>query len=176
MPLSRILWAEHPVVFVWKVQESAWYTPRLQRGESGYTLGRDEAVVFPTVNDKLGRGPLGDVIHGVPPKFQCEPESLCSLLVCCRPRDAIAKLVGREPDLFGRIIARGCVKDPIVAYDSFEAELVVVALNPVGHVAAIRCAEGSSPVSIDLHSAKSIDVIASRGRLGHTSGKAFRAA
>jgi hypothetical protein len=66
MPHKTILSIEHPMIFVWEVQELARHAPRLQDIEEHDTFGLGETIVEGVVDYELRGGPVENVVDRIP--------------------------------------------------------------------------------------------------------------
>jgi hypothetical protein len=66
MPHFTILPIQHPVILIRKIQKFARDSPFLEDVEQHNPLGLRKPVVERVVHDELGRGPVGDVVDGIP--------------------------------------------------------------------------------------------------------------
>lgn len=64
------------------------------------------------------------------------------------PESAV-EIVLHEPELFGRVLGDG-VERAVVGYYGFEFAAEGLALDPVGHVAAVGGAKGHGAVGVDV--------------------------
>src|SRR5579884_176468 len=67
IPLNRVLGLEHPMALVRKDQEPRWDVPALERGKSCNPLRVRNSKVVLAGDHELGRFPVLNVVHWVPP-------------------------------------------------------------------------------------------------------------
>jgi hypothetical protein len=126
VPQHRVLPVDHPVILVGEVEEAAGDAEQLKGVEHGDTLAHGETVVEVVVDDELRGGEVFGVGQGV----------RLGVDLALVPDGAVV-LVQHEEELLGAKVRVGGGYT-VVADKSLELVAEVVALDPVGHVAAVR--------------------------------------
>ena len=137
MPQHRVLPVLNPVVLVREVEEAAGDAEQLQGIEHGNALADGKAVVEVVVDDELRGGEVAGVGQGV----------RLGVDLTLIPDGAIV-LVQHEEELLGAKVRVGG-GNTVVADEGLELVAEVVALNPVGHVAAVRGAGFDGVAGVD---------------------------
>jgi len=88
MPEQTVLLLEHPMVLIREVEEPGWDATSLEDVKQREAVTLRETVILGVVNDELRRGPVGNVILGIP------------LVICGAGfKDAAVVIVADEPQL-----------------------------------------------------------------------------
>ena len=132
MPHETILRLQHKVILIRERQQLTLHAPRLQHIERREALRDADAVVLGVVDDELRRGPVAQVLGGVPAAPVAEgcgwEDGFGTREVGVVPGRA-AEVVQGEVEFFGGEHV-GAAENTVVADEGFEFAAEVVALDP----------------------------------------------